>query len=49
MEPGAWRFALGRAVDQDVLLLGGQLLKRRLEIDLVPFGRQVNQLQQVLR
>ena len=49
VEAGARRFALGRAVDQDVLLLGGQIFKGKLEVDLVALGGEVDQLEQILR
>ena len=49
VEAGARRFALGRPVDQDVLLLGRQVFEGRLEVDLVAFGGKVDELEQVLR
>ncbi len=41
MEAGARRFAFGRAVDEDVLLLGRQVFKRQLEVDVVAVGGEV--------
>ena len=49
VEAGARGFALGRAVDQDVLLLGRQIFEGLLEVDLVAVGGQVDELEQVLR
>ena len=49
MEAGARRFVLGRAVDQQMLLLDGQILEGRLQIDLVAVGGQIDQLEQILR
>ena len=49
VEAGARRFALGRAVDQDVLLLGRQIFKGSFEVDLVALGGEVDELEQVLR
>ncbi len=49
VEAGAGRFALGRAVDQDVLLLGRQVLEGLLEVDVVAFGGKVDEAEQVLR
>ena len=49
VEAGARRFALGRAVDQDVLLLGRQIFKGSLQVDLVAVGGQLDELEQVLR
>ena len=49
MKSRARRLALGRAVDQDVLLTRRQILERHLQIDLVPVGSQMDQFEQVLR
>jgi hypothetical protein len=49
VKAGARGFALGRTVDQDVLLLGGQIFKRQLEVDLVAVRGQMDELEQVLR
>ncbi len=45
VEAGARRFALGRPVDQDVLLFGRQILKGLLEVDLVAFRSQMDELE----
>ncbi len=49
MKAGARRFVLGRSVDQDVLLLGRQIFKRLLQVDVVAVGGEVDELEQVLR
>ena len=48
-KPVRGRFAFGRAVDQDVLLLGGQVFEGTLEVDLVAVGGEVDELEQILR
>ncbi len=49
VEAGARGFALGRTVDQDVLLLGRQVFEGLLQIDVVAVGGEVDELEQVLR
>jgi hypothetical protein len=49
MEAGAGAFALGRSVNQDVLLLGRQVFERLFEVDAVAVRGEINQPQQVLR
>ena len=49
MEAGPWRFALCRPQEQQVLLLGRQLVKGPSQVDLVAGRCQVHQLVQVLR
>ena len=49
VEAGARRFAFGRAVDEDVLLLGRQVFEGSLEVDLVAVGGEMDELEQVLR
>ena len=49
VEAGARSFALGRSVDEDVLLLGRQVLEGLLEVDVVAFGGEVDEAKQVLR
>ena len=45
VKAGARRFAFGRAVDEDVLLLRRQIFERRLEIDLVAVGGELDELE----
>ena len=49
VKAGARRFALGRAVDQQVLLARGQVFERSLEVDLVAVGGEMDELEQILR
>jgi hypothetical protein len=49
VEAGARAFALGRPVDEDVLVLGGQVFKGELEVDLVALGGEMDELEEVLR
>ncbi len=49
MEAGARRFAFGRAVDQNVLLLRRQIFKGSLKVDLVAVGGELDELNEVLR
>ena len=49
VKAGARRFALGRAVDEDVLLLGRQVFKGLLRSMLVALGGKVDELEQILR
>ncbi len=49
VEAGARRFAFGRAVDQDVLLLWRQIFKGDFEVDLVAVGGKLDELEQILR
>ena len=49
MEAGARSLVLWRPVDQDVLVLDGQVFKRKLEVDLIAVGCEMNQLEQILR
>ena len=49
VKAGARRFALGRPVDQDVLLLGRQIFERLLQVDVVAVGGEVDEPEQVLR
>ena len=49
VKAGARRFVLGRAVDQDVLMLRRQVFERRLQVDAVAVGGQVDEPEQVLR
>ena len=48
MEAGARSFTFGRPINQNVLLLWRQILKRKLEVDLVAVGGQVDELEQIL-
>ena len=43
------RFAFGRTVDEDVLLLGRQIFEWKLEVDLVALGGEMDELEQILR
>ena len=49
VKAGARGLVLGWAVYQQVLLAWGQLLERRLEVDLVANSREVDELEQILR
>ena len=49
MEAGARRFAFGRTVDEDVLVLDRQVFKGELEVDLVTVSGEMDELEQVLR
>jgi hypothetical protein len=49
VEAGARSFALGRAVNQDVLLARRQILEWYCEVDIVAVRGQVDELEQVLR
>ena len=49
METGARGFALGRPVDQDVLLGVGQIFEGLLEVNVVALRGQVDEPEQVLR
>ena len=48
-KPVRGRFALGRPVDEDVLLFRRQILERLLQVDLVAISGKLNQLDEVLR
>ena len=47
-KPVRGRFALGWAVDEDVLLLRRQVLEWLLQVDFVAVCSEVNELEQVL-
>ena len=49
VEAGARALTFGWAVDEDVLMLGRQLFKGELEVDLVALGGEVDELEEVLR
>ena len=49
MEAGARRFALGRSINQNVLLFGRKIFKGKLEVDLVAVRGQLDQFEEVLR
>ena len=49
VEAGAGGFALGRSVDEDVLLLGRQIFKGLFEVDAVALGSEIDEPEQVLR
>ena len=49
MEAGARRFALGRPVDEDVLLFWRQALEGRFQVNFVAVGGELDELDEVLR
>ncbi len=49
VETCAGRFALGRTIDKDVLLLGRQVLEGDRQIDLVAIGCELDEFEEILR
>ena len=49
MEAGASGFAAGWAVEEEILLLGGEVLEGRLDVDLVFFSGELDEAQEVGR
>src|SRR5581483_9596436 len=49
VEAGTRSFALRGTVDEDVLLFWRQILEGSFEVDLVPVGCKLNELEEVLR
>jgi hypothetical protein len=49
VEAGARRFALGRPVDENVLLFWRQIFEWRFQVDLVAIGGELDELDEVLR
>ena len=49
MEAGSGRFALGRSVDEDVLLFWREILEGNLQVDVVAVGGKLDELDDVLR
>ena len=47
VEAGAAGFVAWRAVEEEVLLLGGEVFERLLEVDLVLFGGELDEAQEV--
>ncbi len=47
MEASAAGFAAGRAVEEEVLLLGGEVFEGLLEVDLVFFGGELDEAEEV--